>query len=67
VITLEPVPCANCGRLLRRVFFNSDRKHKDNQVFSRTLVRGVFMPSCGERCRQELRVEAGLAERTEAA
>jgi len=56
----EPVECGCCGRAIRRAFYPDGRKHDDNQVHSRTLVRGEFLPSCSPRCWQALRADAGL-------
>lgn len=59
--THEPVQCGGCGKLLRRSFYPDGRKHDTNEVYSRTLVNGEFLPSCSRRCHAALRAEAGLS------
>ncbi len=58
------VKCGACGRDVRRL---GEHKRSDNTevplIASRTLVEGVFLPSCSEVCLGTLRARIGTAGR----
>jgi hypothetical protein len=50
-----PVPCAVCNRWLKRYDEYDQSVAEYPPIFTRTMVMGIFAPSCSEQCAAILR------------
>lgn len=56
--------CGNCRRVVLRRGYDHLRSDGENHtplIFTRTLVRGQFVPSCSPACAGALRMQRGAA------
>jgi len=52
---MRPVECGCCKTMLRRKLDEREQTAALPPVWTRTLVRGEFLPSCGPECAKALR------------